>query len=56
MKGQILGAMVKNLWPKIEAGIIRPQIYKILPIEEAEEAHRIMDDPNHIGKVVLKVR
>jgi len=56
MKSRILRELVEYVWPKIEAGTIRPQIYKTLPIEEAEEAHRIMDDPGHIGKIVLKVR
>ena len=56
MKSFILGEMVKNIWPKIGAGLIRPQIYRTIPIEEAEEAHRIMDDPGHIGKIVLKVK
>jgi len=54
-KAYILSELVKNVWPKIESGEIKPQIYKILPIEKAEEAHAILERGENIGKVVLKV-
>lgn len=55
-KGQILGAMVNTLWPKVESGEIRPTICKIFPIEQAEEAQALMASGRHVGKIVLKVR
>ena len=54
-KAYILSELVKNVWPKIEAGEIKPSIYKILPMEKAEEAHAILEQCENIGKVVLKV-
>ncbi len=54
-KAFILSELVKNVWPKIESGEIKPSIYKILPIEQAEEAHAILERNENIGKVVLKV-
>lgn len=54
-KAFILSELVKNVWPKIESGEIKPSIYKVLPIEKAEEAHRILKNSENIGKVVLKV-
>ncbi|MGN0177916.1 MAG: NAD(P)H-quinone oxidoreductase [Monoglobaceae bacterium] len=54
-KAYILSELVKNVWPKIENGEIKPSIYKVLPIEEAEEAHAILERNENIGKVVLRV-
>lgn len=54
-KAYILSELVKNVWPKIESGEIKPSIYKVLPIEQAEEAHAILERSENIGKVVLKV-
>ena len=55
-KAFILSELVKNVWPKIESGEIKPSIYKVLPMEKAEEAHKILQNSENIGKVVLKVR
>jgi len=54
-KAQILAELVERVWPKIESGAIKPSIYKVLPIEKAEEAHAILEKGANIGKVVLKV-
>jgi len=40
----------------LENGSIRPAIYKVLPIQEAEEAQALMASGRHVGKIVLKVR
>lgn len=54
-KAYILSELVKNVWPKIEDGTIRPSIYKVLPMAEAEEAHAILLQNKNVGKVVLRV-
>jgi putative PIG3 family NAD(P)H quinone oxidoreductase len=54
-KAYILSQLVKNVWPKIEEGTIKPSIYKVLPMTEAEAAHAILEKCENIGKVVLKV-
>lgn len=56
VKAQILSDLVKNVFPKIESGEIKPTIYKTLPITEAEEAHAILLRGENIGKVVLTVK
>lgn len=55
MKAQILASLVRDVWPKITSGEVRPTIYKVLPITEAEEAHAILYRQENIGKVVLTV-
>lgn len=54
-KAALLAELVEKVWPKIESGAIRPSIYKVLPMEQAEEAHGILQRSENIGKVVLKV-
>lgn len=55
VKAQILSELVRNVFPKIEKGLVKPTIYKVLPIEKAEEAHAILMRGENVGKVVLTV-
>lgn len=55
VKAQILADLVKNVWPKVESGEVKPTIYKVLPIQEAEAAHDILYNGQNVGKVVLTV-
>jgi len=55
-KAQILSELVKNVFPKIEEGKVKPTIYKVLPITEAENAHEILYKGQNVGKVVLTVK
>ncbi len=54
-KGAVAAAVKQNAWPLIEAGKVKPVIYKVFPLAEASEAHRLMEADTHIGKLVLKV-
>jgi NADPH2:quinone reductase len=54
-KAYILSELTEKVWPKIESGEIKPSIYKVLPMEKAEEAHAILERNENIGKVVLRV-
>lgn len=54
-KAYILSELVKKVFPKIESGEMKPSIYKVLPITEAEEAHAILERSENVGKVVLRV-
>lgn len=55
-KAYILSQLVEKVFPKIENGEIKPSIYKVLPITEAEEAHAILERSENVGKVVLRVK
>lgn len=55
VKAQILASLVKDVWSKVESGEVKPTIYKVLPIQEAEAAHDILYKGQNIGKVVLTV-
>ena len=56
MKAQILASLVRDVWPKVESGEVKPKIYKVLPITEAEAAHDILYRGENVGKVVLTVK
>ena len=56
VKAQILASIVREVYPKIEAGLVKPTIHAVLPIQEAEAAHDILYKGKNIGKVVLTVR
>jgi NADPH2:quinone reductase len=55
MKAQILASLVRDVWPKVATGEVKPTIYKVLPIQQAEAAHDILYKGQNVGKVVLTV-
>ena len=55
VKAQILAELVEKVWPKVSTGEVKPTIYKVLPITEAEAAHDILYKGQNVGKVVLTV-
>ncbi|MBQ3015152.1 MAG: NAD(P)H-quinone oxidoreductase [Clostridia bacterium] len=55
VKAEILAGIVRDVYPKIEAGLVKPTIHAVLPITEAEAAHDILYGGKNVGKVVLKV-
>src|SRR5688572_22239301 len=52
-KGALAKSLREKIWPLIESGKIKPEIYKTFPLEQAAEAHRLMESSQHIGKIVL---
>lgn len=55
-KAEILAELVKNVWPKVSSGEVKPTIYKVMPITEAEAAHDLLYKGKNVGKVVLSVK
>jgi NADPH:quinone reductase-like Zn-dependent oxidoreductase len=53
-KASIVAAVTANVWPLVDAGVIRPVIYRELPMAQADEAHRMMTASDHFGKIVLR--
>jgi NADPH2:quinone reductase len=54
-KGAIAQKLRERVWPLLEAGKVRPVIYKTFPLEEAAVAHTLMESSTHVGKIVLQV-
>ena len=55
VKAQILADLVKHVFPKVTTGEVKPTIYKVLPITEAEAAHDLLYKSQSVGKVVMTV-
>ena len=56
VKHAIAQALREKVWPLIEAGKIRPVIYRTFELEEAAAAHSLMESSEHVGKIMLNVR
>lgn len=52
-KGRLARALERHVWPRIEAGSVRPVIYRQFSLKDGPEAHRLMAAGHHIGKLVL---
>lgn len=53
VKTRIAKAVEKTIWPLFHSKLIHPVIYKTFPLENAPEAHRLMESSEHIGKILL---
>jgi putative PIG3 family NAD(P)H quinone oxidoreductase len=52
-KAAIVESVLAGVWPAIELGEVRPVVDRVLPLEQAAEAHRLLEESNHIGKILL---
>lgn len=54
-KAAIVAAVREHVWPLLDAGHIRPIVDREIPMNDAAEAHRVVEESGHIGKVLLVV-
>ncbi len=54
-KGRIAAALRAEVWLLIEKGAVKPIVYRTFPLDQAAEAHRLMESSQHVGKIVLTV-
>jgi len=54
-KALIAAELRTKVWPVLSAGRCPPIIHEVLPLEQAAQAHRLMESSDHVGKIVLKV-
>lgn len=53
-KAEIVSAMLARFGAALEAGRLRPPIYKVVPAADAPAAHRMMQASEHFGKIILR--
>jgi len=53
-KGAIARALLEHVWPLVEAGRVKPIVYRSFALGDAAAAHRLMESGEHIGKILLK--
>jgi putative PIG3 family NAD(P)H quinone oxidoreductase len=54
-KAAIVQAVLAEVWPAVEAEEVRPVIDRVLPLDQVADAHRVLEESSHVGKVVLDV-
>ncbi len=54
-KAFIVTDLVATVWPWVESGAVRPIVHETYTLEDAAEAHRVMESSTHTGKLVLVV-
>ncbi|MFB7779823.1 NAD(P)H-quinone oxidoreductase [Streptomyces bauhiniae] len=52
-KAAIVAAVREHVWPLIASGVVRPVVDREVPMTDAAEGHRVVEDSGHIGKVLL---
>jgi putative PIG3 family NAD(P)H quinone oxidoreductase len=53
-KGRIARALEAKIWPLLAKRAVAPIIHTVLPLDQAAEAHRLMESSRHIGKIILE--
>ncbi|MFM7657652.1 MAG: NAD(P)H-quinone oxidoreductase [Burkholderiaceae bacterium] len=54
-KRHIAQQLRSQVWPLLESGRIKPVIYQTFPLEQAADAHALMETSTHVGKIMLQV-
>jgi NADPH2:quinone reductase len=54
-KRHIAQQLRTQVWPLLESGRIKPVIYKAFSLEQAADAHALMETSTHVGKIMLQV-
>jgi NADPH:quinone reductase-like Zn-dependent oxidoreductase len=54
-KAAIAAALINHVWPRMGPGKIWPHIHEVFELEDAKQAHALMESSRHIGKIMLRV-
>lgn len=52
-KAEICASLVEHVWPLVVEGRVEPVVHERIPMEEAARAHAVLEEGDHIGKVLL---
>ncbi len=55
-KAAICAEVVEHVWPLVASGAVRPIVHTTLPLDRVSEAHALMEDSSHSGKILLTTR
>jgi NADPH:quinone reductase-like Zn-dependent oxidoreductase len=53
VKAAFVQAVLAGVGPAIESGDVRPVIDRVLPLDRVADAHRALEESNHVGKILL---
>jgi NADPH:quinone reductase len=52
-KAEVAAALREKIWPLLDQGKVKPMIHATFPLEDARQAHELMESSSHIGKILL---
>ncbi len=55
-KATIVADTVEHVWPLLERGAVRPVVHTTIDLDDVQQAHRVLEESSHVGKVLLRVR
>jgi NADPH2:quinone reductase len=55
-KADIATSLLEKVWPLLNSGKMKPVIHARFPLEQAAEAHALMESGTHMGKIVLLLK
>ena len=54
-KGALAKTLLTKVWPALASGKISSNVFQVFPLDEAASAHMLMENSDHMGKLVLEV-
>ncbi|MGH6811040.1 MAG: NAD(P)H-quinone oxidoreductase [Methylocella sp.] len=52
-KAEVAKALREKIWPLLDTGLVKPLIFAAFPLEQARQAHEMMESSSHLGKILL---
>jgi putative PIG3 family NAD(P)H quinone oxidoreductase len=52
-KGALAQALATHVWPHFADGTLKSHLFREFPLDQADDAHRLMESGGHIGKIAL---
>ncbi|MGI8570756.1 MAG: NAD(P)H-quinone oxidoreductase [Methylocella sp.] len=52
-KAEVAAALRERIWPLLDKGLVKPLIFATFPLEQARQAHEMMESSSHLGKILL---
>jgi NADPH2:quinone reductase len=52
-KAEVAAALREKIWPLLDKGLVKPLIHATFPLEQARQAHEMMESSSHLGKLLL---
>jgi NADPH:quinone reductase len=52
-KAEVANVLREKIWPLLDKGLVKPLIFATFPLEQARQAHEMMESSSHLGKILL---
>ena len=53
LKAEVARGLRAHVMPLLDAGTVKPVIHATFPLEQARQAHELMESSSHLGKILL---